>query len=216
MRRSGFVWLIVISLLLHAAIFWPGPDPLQTGSTRQSPVLSVTLKPAEPAHKAGASVNDAPVPNFSETKELPTLPSATPVASKKRDSGREIKQPPIKAPIQTAFSGLPPAPTDGDNPPKIEAFSIGGYRLAIAAAAVRIHRQRRLPEPYSGIAIVEVRIGGLIRGAQVALSQTSGQRAVDEQALGLVRKAVIEVPLPDSLPDATIELPVEFGADDAG
>lgn len=190
----------------------------------QSTTFSVTLKPSAKTQNNKADIDSQPeIASFSGITSMTSEflvarmdPKMKKVPPANEGRGRAVKRAGPNASETASLATAQPDLINEGSLPKGDVFSIAGYRLAIAAAAVRIYQAGKASERYSGVAVVEVRLGGAIKGAQVALSRSSGQHEVDGHALALVRKALALVPLPDSLPDTTIELPVEFGADEAG
>lgn len=223
MPRRGLVLLIGISLLIHAAVFWPEPSSLQKESARQSQMFSVTLKPSPRQRMAdGVIAKQSGMVTQAETERPSASSFAKDVPPKKnnlrRDGHSRLARAPelVITPTQTPLPAKLSVPSNEGDTQQNEVVSIGGYKLALAAEAVRIHLGSKGHERHAGVAIIEVRIGGAVRGAFVVLARSSGEQGMDEQALDLVRRAVAVVPLPSSVSGATIELPVEFGADEAG
>lgn len=93
-----------------------------------------------------------------------------------------------------------------------EAVWVGAYRLALAVAAVRLQHasERSTASRLQGqsVIVVHFRPGGVL--PEIRLSESSGQSVLDEGALDLIRRAVLDVPAPVQNQPFSVVLPVLF------
>jgi len=100
-------------------------------------------------------------------------------------------------------------------PEEAKGGSLSRYRIALAAAAVRMQSLEAEVLGVAGTAVVDVRLAG--GGPQVHLVTSSGVETLDRRALVLLGRAIREVPAPvgDGVSDAFVRLPVVFSKDES-
>ena len=100
-------------------------------------------------------------------------------------------------------------------PEDAKGVSLSRYRIALAAAAVRMQSLEAEVLGVAGTAVVDVRLAG--GGPQVHLVTSSGVEKLDRRALVLLGRAIREVPAPvgDGVSDAFVRLPVVFSKDES-
>lgn len=214
------------SLLLHLAVFWPEALP-PTGRTVTP--LMVRLVPTPVAESdtplSGRPEGEPPLRRVmtSDDAELAGGRRALPqVVSGSRQAAMERKQ--GRAGNGAQLGGLKGDSSEADwlvqhapfvsDSERGNAVLVGRYRLALAGAAIRLLQASG--EAFSGglegrsVIIVQVMPGGGF--PDVRIEESSGARVLDERALALVRRAVLEVPAPLQGQPFYVVLPVLFEA----
>ena len=224
MERRLWILILGVSFMLHLVVFWPSPAPklqrsdLSTFSVRILPVVSdpdiSNLGKQEaklPVFTPGPSSKSIPSEgkngsprNAEADKGLPELgrsgvPKAAPTAS--RSDANSIE------------NGAVPSPGRADSPAISETGSLARYRIALAAAAIRLSAGgASAGDGLTGTAVVDVRFSGPTGVPQVTLSRSSGFEPLDNEAVTLLTRAVHMVPVSDAGPigNVSLQLPVVF------
>lgn len=101
----------------------------------------------------------------------------------------------------------------------VSADDLRQYRMALAIAARRFKRYPPLARErgWQGRVEIAVRISAWQRVPQLALSQSSGHAALDEQALAMIEQAALSTLVPERLQgrDFQVLLPIEFSLEEA-
>ncbi len=229
MRWQNWAAVLGASLLLHVVVFWPLPDMQLNGFSR--PVLLARIVPVE----VPSAREDPPV--LEDTRDHSSLQRADAgvVQMDKRGDrglrvagrGQEIERASPKnrheAEIANAdqssdgWANLP-VPTElpsGTNVSSSEQGSLARYRLALAAAAIRMQSAVK-PDVgrHSGTVVLEVSRFGESATPRVTLSQSSGVELLDAEAVALLSRAVELVPLSvlGPISNVSLRLPVVFEA----
>ncbi len=224
MRWRHWILILGVSFLLHLAVFWPSPQSRLQGAGLA--VFSVRLVPAvsdpgvsDLGEKDATQPASTPEPSYMSTrievksgalrnvgagKGLPELgrggvPEAAPIAG---ESGANS-------------TGKGDAPSRGQTggSPISETGSLARYRIALAAAAIRLRADAiSADDGLIGTAVVDVRFSGSTSVPQVTLSRSSGFEQLDNEAVALLARAVHVVPVSDAGPvgDVSLRLPVVF------
>lgn len=207
LRGQIAIWRVplLLSLGLHALLFWP--DPLQesrfgASAMRSRDVVQARLRPALPMLPEVPHVPDvlakppAPVRHAS-VMEPPSRPRRS-----RPDAPPE--QPPPFEP-----SALSLTPTVG-----LDAAAVRSYRIGWARALANSGLRGRLgADMHGGLEIgVALAASGQVRA--IALLRSSGIAALDQAVVAEMRNAVPAVPLPPAMlgRELVIALPVEVGA----
>ena len=229
MRWQNWAAVLGASLLLHVVVFWPLPDMQLNGFSR--PVLLARIVPVE----VPFAREDPPV--LEDTRDHSSLQRADAgvVQMDKRGDrglraasrGQEIERASPKnryeaeiANANQSSGGLAnlPVPTElpsGTNVSPSEQGSLARYRLALAAAAIRMQSAVK-PDVgrHSGTVVLEVSRFGESATPRVTLSQSSGVELLDAEAVALLSRAVELVPLSvlGPISNVSLRLPVVFEA----
>ena len=224
MRWRQWILILGVSFLLHLAVFWPSPefklqsDGLSAFSVRIVPTVSdpgvsdpgekeatLPVSTPEPSHVSRPSeVKSEAQRNVGANKGLPDLrrggmPEASPIASQPE--------------ANSTGKGDAPSPGRMDAPAISETGSLARYRIALAAAAIRLRDSvTSADDGLIGTAVVDVRFSGSTSVPQVTLSRYSGFEQLDNEAVTLLARAVHVVPVSDAGPigDVSLRLPVVF------
>lgn len=189
-------WPLLISLLLHALVFWPAA--LQQGSLESSagshvrelrahlqppvPVVIPILKPVERVVTRHVNV---------------TQPSSNRPASNETAPASGVES---QAVVLQASPGL-------------DAAAVRGYRISLARVLAEGALRAALTPDMRGTLEVGISITHMGLPKQVAVVRSSGQPALDRQVLSAVRSAVNTVTLPAAMQgrDFVVLLPIEVG-----
>lgn len=219
--RPHWYLMFGISLLLHLAVFWPEPAAIVRGERRgplfvdfiagraagvapfaSDEVLQDVLAqregqvPAVGAHRAPAAAPAGIKPGLARMREWKVRSTA-----RAEDSA-----------LGMLSSDSLPSPAVFDDSDEVAQMS--RYRLALAAAAVRLQGVAGLSSPAGlhgrSVVVVRVRPGAVL--PDVDLAESSGQPALDDSALELVRRAAASLQLPVRRQEFTLALPVLFEA----
>jgi protein TonB len=90
-----------------------------------------------------------------------------------------------------------------------------GVYAQVSAAAARNYPRRARLDGVEGIVILKIRLDREGRLAECEISESSGVRSLDRQAIRIAERAAPFGPVPDDVVDAdlTFEQPVEFALD---
>lgn len=224
MGLRHWFFILSVSLLLHLAVFWPLPEArlqearLSTFSVR---IVSPVSGPAVSDLSEEGSMLPAPTPDPLHVPRRSEVKSGS-----LRDAGAETgllelgrngipKAALIGSRPEVSSTGKGDVPSQGrtDGSAISETGSLTRYRLALAAAAVRIRAGvTTADEGLTGTAVVDVRFSGPTSVPQVTLSSSSGFEQLDNEAVALLARAVHMVPVSDAGPvgDVSLRLPVVF------
>ena len=229
MRWQNWVAVLGASLLLHFVVFCPLPDMQLNGFSR--PVLLARIVPVE----VPSAKEDPPVLDDMRARSSLQRADAEVVQMDKRGGGslraagrgQESEQASPKnrheaelANANQSSDGLAnlPVPTElssGTNVSSSEQGSLARYRLALAAAAIRMQSAVKLDMGgRGGTVVLEVSRFGENARPRVTLSQSSGVELLDAEAVALLSRAVELVPLSVLGPvsNVSLRLPVVFEA----
>lgn len=94
-----------------------------------------------------------------------------------------------------------------------DGISLVRYRLAVAAAAVRLQQDEMAGQGLNGTTIVEIRRSAGMAAPQVRIAQSSGVDEVDRIALALLTRAarVVSAAIAGPSPEGPVRFPVVFG-----
>lgn len=194
---------LALSLLLHGLVLVPAVMLLAPpGGTR--PLVALLLRPVEAPHLPGPE-KTGPYSLLSADRSGTSVPKAegrapVPLQPQRVESPQQVE---AAAREMGEFH-----PDEGLDPEALR-----GYRLEIARQARRLMagRGRTMGESLRGRAEIRLRMG--VGVPMVTLAQGSGQAALDETALDLMRQAAAAALMPETLRDKRVEilLPVIFG-----
>jgi protein TonB len=108
------------------------------------------------------------------------------------------------------------AASAGDGP---DAEGLRSYRIALATRFSKFYPPRAIEAGWVGTTEVSVSMAADGRPAQIKVARTSGHAALDKAALAMLRQALPDTPLPESLRGRSfaVDLPVIFDlVDSAG
>lgn len=232
MKKSDLLVLLGLSLLLHLVVFWPSPDARIQSSAL--PTLSVHLPAPEPVEKGASRAQAEKAARWSPenlqiagTSSKGAMPENRQMAqtssggggAPRHETGRSVGQRAAVRSLETTPRALDvgvaaePIGTEtliksGD----VSGGSLARYRLAIAAAAVRIQERDARTDALNGVAMVEIRFQAGSQWPQVTLAASSGMEDVDQAAIALLRRAAQLVPLAvaGEVTEGQFRLPVVF------
>ena len=224
MNWRHWFFTLSVSLLLHLAVFWPLP----AARLQEAKLSAFTVRIVPPV--SGPAVSD-----LSEEVVMLPVPTPDPLYVPRRS---EVKSGSLRHSgaeaglLELGRSGIPEAALIGsrpevnstgksDVPSQVradgsaipESGSLSRYRLALAAAAIRVRAGvNSFDESLTGTAVVDVRFSGPTSVPQVTLSSSSGFEQLDNEAVALLAQAVHMVPVSDAGPvgDVSLRLPVVF------
>lgn len=214
------------SLFLHLAVFWPEALPpveragmplsvrLVPAPVAESDTLSSRSPDSESTQRRVVTSNDvevdgvrrAPPQAASGSRQAEVRMRQARTGSDVQIGGQEGKLHHVESLAHYAHSV--PDGADGD------AVLVGRYRLALAGAAIRLLQLSG--EALAGgpqgrsVVIVQLMPGGGFPDVQI--EESSGDYVLDQRALALVRRAVLEVPAPPQGRQFSVVLPVLFEA----
>lgn len=229
-------WSVVVSLsvLLHLALFWPSPN--RDVRAPLSQVLSVRIAQLQPLSEPLPRLPDVPAAGGDATLDETATAQQRPISDNPPPSsvvGKAVRErtgapsreidPPVAPQVlphrlnpgmQSASPELVVSAVRRE-PEDVKGVSLSRYRIALAAAAVRMQSLEAEVPGVAGTAVVDVRLAGA--GPQVYLVTSSGVEKLDRRALALLGRAIREVPAPvgDGVSDAFVRLPVVFSVDDS-
>lgn len=236
MNRRILFAVLGLSVLLHLAIFWPGPER-GDGLRSSAPPLIVQLPhdakaPIEhektPARqRAGEEVQAQPlaearraalVEDADSAKSERPAPSLTTRPSPRERAARQ-QQLSLTSPqaleVKENTASTAERPQDAASQPQSRQhiLSLAAYRLALATAAVHLAAAQPAAPELQGTATVEVSLLAGQSLARVSLAQSSGSEVVDKLALELLsRAAALLAERFSAEANESLRLPVEFGA----
>lgn len=234
MRWRYWSVLVSLSVLLHMALFWPSRN--RDVRAPLSPVFSVRIAQLQPSSESPQRLPDVPGAGVETTLvETTTAPQRPTPDNPPRSSvvGKAVKEragtlsresDPQEAPQVLPHRLKPSTPPESPElvvsavrrePEDAKGVSLSRYRIALAAAAVRMQSLEAEVLGVAGTAVVDVRLAG--GGPQVHLVTSSGVETLDRRALVLLGRAIREVPAPvgDGVSDAFVRLPVVFSKDES-
>lgn len=223
MTAPYYAGALVVSVLLHLVVFWPTPE-VKHKWVKAMP-LSVHLSPG--LLSKSALERDVNTDSLRRENSVVSRPGKTNRSGIIADVGRER---PV-APIQqrrgpgalTAVENSTPTTkaselledmtlATGEEPPSW--VSLARYRLAVAAAAVRLprHSQAAMATGREGTVIVDVRLAAESVLPLVTVRRSSGFEELDREAVALLTRAVMSVPAWHTTAGegVSIRLPVRF------
>lgn len=218
----AFVWSLGVHALVLGA--WSGILPLEQGSVAPTePLRAVLLPEAIASPPAVMSPSRQPVVQVAKKPLAPAsdavspkltiaVPAEAPYKQVAASAGGMALAQPVSDTAPATLAVPPPIPARGP-----DAAGLRQYRLALAGEAKRF---RQYPEAArrDGIAgTAEVRVtvnGGAAR--QTELASSSGHALLDTAALDMLRAAVVQARVPDSLRGETfaVLLPVVFSVEE--
>ncbi|MBK6554004.1 MAG: TonB family protein [Rhodocyclaceae bacterium] len=214
----GIARAVAVSVLVHALLLWPGTRAWQPSIV--APPLTALLRPgAMPGPAAPTAATGISSPATVEQQTKPALPptrprlkevaNTPPPANLATDSSTGTAAPRSEAAGADAPMASSLAPSDG-----LDADGVRAYRLALAREARRYKRYPReaIEAGWQGTVevLVAVAAGGVAEAPQ--LVRSSGQAALDDAALDMLRHALPATPLPPTLRGRpfAVNLPVVF------
>lgn len=219
-------WILIlgVSSLLHLAVFWPSPESKLQGEGLSA--FSVRIVPAasdpgvsDLGQKEAALSASTPESSYvSRPSEVKSEAQRNVGANKglpELRRGGMSEAAPIASRPEANSTGKGDAPSQGrpDGPAISETGSLARYRIALAAAAIRLRAGATSPDDgLIGTAVVDVRFSGSTSVPQVVLFRSSGFEQLDNEAVTLLARAVHVVPVSDAGPigDVSLRLPVVF------
>lgn len=237
MNRRILFAVLGLSVLLHLAIFWPGPER-GDGLRSSAPPLIVQLPhdakaPIEhektPARqRAGEEVQAQPlaearraalVEDADSAKSERPAPSLTTRPSPREQAVRPQQPLSLTSPqaleVKENTASTAERAQDAASQPQSRQHipSLAAYRLALATAAVHLAAAQPAAPELQGTATVEVSLLAGQSLARVSLAQSSGSEVVDKRALELLsRAAALLAERFSAEANESLRLPVEFGA----
>ena len=207
-----------ISVLFHLLVFWPAPE-VKLGAVKVVP-FSVSFAPSLPVKPAS---EDVPVLDCCGGSGEPRLLGGgdlaasvrhgSPVSGKREKKVARLSVEAVEhvvpdPEVSTSLAGDVPVANVGQ---AVQGASLARYRLALAAAAVRMQRYPRavMEAGREGTVIVEVQVTAVQRVPLVRLGHSSGVGELDGEALALLERAVRTVPVMPGQ-EFVIRLPVRF------
>lgn len=206
LRGQSAIWRLplLVSLGLHALMFWPRPlQENRFGVTvrRAGDVVQARLGPAVPALPEVPSVRPSPVRQTGVT--------ARSAGALRERPGARPEIPMSAEPSELPLTELPLTPSSG-----LDAAAVRSYRIGWARALANSRLRDKLGADMRGTLEVGVALtpAGLVR--EIALLKSSGIAALDHAVMAEMRNAVQAVQLPSAMlgRDLVIALPVEVGA----
>ncbi len=230
MRSKYLVGAITGSLVLHLAVFWPQPDSLSpsapshilfaqlgqvpTPIAAPNTTLEHSLRPAKspsaPDPRQRSGTNETRVPTKASVPREVVRRSSEPSA---RSSGPNDVSGGAPVPGGDAVAERLRAVAPDERSGAADGISLVRYRLAVAAAAVRLQQDEMAGQGLNGTAIVEIRRSVGTAGLQVRIAQSSGVDEVDKMALALLTRAarVVSAAIAGPSPEGPVRFPVVFG-----
>lgn len=215
--------VFAVSLFLHLVLFWPGPQrlvpPVATTfvvrlvdrpAAKDNPEVGESKPKAEDAQTRGEALEGTgrvaervvPLQGVSGPRQIAMM-EGRPVTGAKASV-----EPPSPFAADTLAAPVSSKVLDDDE----ETAWIRRYRLALAIAAVRLQyapgRGTASRGAGQSVVVVHFRSGGAL--PEIRLSESSGQSVLDDGALDLIRRAVLEVPAPAQNQPFSVVLPVLF------
>lgn len=216
----------VFSILLHAALFWPLPEPSFTAGSL-SP-LSVSLPDVRPAALPSDSPGDGRSLPELEPEAMIQKSVMQPTASSKKPAVLEARKPnvqqarsddlliPFNAGSEAGKTKLPNSRVSALA--EVTSPSISSYRLALALEVIRKRAlvERFVAPEFKGELVVLVSLRGSDATPHVSLEQAPGSEPLEREILFVFEKAVEAVPvsMAGDVGEVVIRLPVRF--DQAG
>lgn len=211
---------LIVSVFLHLIVFWPAPDAKkheQANAIR----LSVQLVPVLPSR---VTPEDRGSADCCEARSLPSDDSAT--SSTKRKDRQQIAAEVVRKPEQVPLAAVERVMSKPRTPELLEdaglvsdrwrssGVSLARYRLALAAAAVRLQNYPRtaMGAGLEGTVVVDVRLAPEATAPLITVGRSSGIEEMDREAVQLLTRAVMAVPAWQASPGegGSIRLPVYF------
>lgn len=217
---TGFV---AFSILLHAALFWPLPEPsLTLGSVSPLIVSFPDVRPSALPSDSHEAAYSSPELEPEVRIEKSGVQSKT---SSNKPAGLKGKKPPPRQLTLDQTMAQPDVGSDASEsnrresrvanaPEDFASPSIASYRLALAIEVIRKRasvEQLVAPE-FKGEVVVLVLLRGLDVTPQVRLEGALGSEPLDREILSVFRRAVETVPvsIAGDVGEVTIRLPVRF------
>lgn len=230
MRESGHVLggrdmgrciyaVFAVSLLLHLVAFWP--DAVKQAEYPVTPLLVRLVSAPSEVVPVRESVEEPPA------DKRAVASNSVRGSGERRTLGLQSQQAMVRiAPARTgdvSIGELSMSPSEA-NARKASPFSsaddesgdarlIGRYRLALAAAAIRLQlgsEEVLVAAGLKGQSVVIVNVIPGVARPDVRIVESSGLRVLDESALALVQRAVLDVPAPLRGRQFSVVLPVLF------
>lgn len=226
--RSPLVQALLTSAVLHAVLLigvLPSfPARMEAAATRLEAVLntSVSARPtAMPLPKMATPAVHAVRP--SAPSLLKTIPAASTVLAVPGAAAEVVAQPPLLPAAATAsrVAGDVGGTQSGASAPASQGLSaddLRQYRLSLAIAARRFKRYPALARErgWEGTSAVAINQIAALPTPQIALLDSSGRTALDEQAVEMVTQAARVTELPEALKGRNfrVVLPVKFSLEE--
>ena len=200
MRDQFAVWRapLLLSLALHAAIFWP--KPLQDSNPRGSvgavaAVVQAHLRPARVAEPVGPVLHETPLRHATVTHASPSPRRSRPAAA--QASGGDVNMAP---PAMQATVGL-------------DAGAVRAFRLTLSHLMAASALRQRLGAGMQGRVEVGIAISASGQVRDVAVLQGSGSAALDNAVLAALRGVAAHAPIPAAMQgrEFVLAVPVEIG-----
>jgi TonB family protein len=216
---------LAVSVLLHLLVFWPAPDgkrELATAapfSVRFVPVLALKSAPGsnEISECCAARSDESAASSIKEAG-----PQRIAVEMAREREVTTIRQ---RAGLATPAAGKKVMPTAGmseriedvtleSNDRPTSGVSLARYRLALAAAAIRMQEypQAAMDAGQEGTVVLDVRLAAGSAAPLITVGRSSGTETLDREAVLLLTRAVMTVPAwhPTLGDVVSFRLPVSF------
>jgi TonB family protein len=236
-KARGFVLALSVSLAAHGVLLFATFLPLPLQTHRLSGVIEVSLSGrkarnprADVEEEAPSSVSE-PMPSKPKAKRTrrmvqPTpLPvpvvEAIPATAAEMESGLETEGEPVAVTTSASMSDTSGGRDGVGGKETFEGMddALLEYRIAIVGAARRFKRYPALSRERGREGRVEVRLSWRpgMHAPQVDLHRSAGDVLLDGQGLAMLRRAVLQTPLPDILRGRAFSFvqSIEFSLKDA-
>jgi protein TonB len=243
-ERGGFPLALSVSLLAHGVLLFATPLPLPLQTPRSPGAIEVSLswrtaenpharledeavppapEPAPPKPQSRQTRRmSPPTPTSAPTKRPTSAVAETPVlVAAKMENGQDEDTGAVSSAVAPASA---PAAASGGTDGVAGAVegmddALLDYRIAIASTARKFKRYPTLSRERGREGRVEIRLTWRpgMRAPQVELHRSGGDTLLDEQGLDMLRRAVLQTPLPDILRERAFSFvqAVEFSLKDA-
>lgn len=212
MRPNDSLGVVLVSVLVHVAIFWPGADsrvPIAEHAVLQA-TLQMKVQQKEQAARGdgevlavgvdgGAARSPGHLSN-DERRGASSIGGKDPAKRSMRVD--EVRSPPDLSgvgDVKLASPGLGGDAEEGGAPAR--GGDLDSYRFALAKELLKGQRYPTLPlaEGKAGMVELEVSFLEATRSPPViSVIASSGHKALDEAALGALREGVDRIPLPSA------------------
>lgn len=236
MRWRYWLGLLALSVLLHMTVFWPLPTAEVRAPSPQ--MLSVRILPLQPSIKPQNIEQAMPAAGITNLERgaadaIQRTPSASdgppfPSVSGRRGEGlarssssgihKQLDEGQASGyrfvPDAKPAASEPSAATGTSDGEAEQGLSLARYRMALAAAAVRMHLPDDETAGMMGTTVVDVRLDN--GGPRAHLVASSGVETLDRKALAVISRAIQAVPTPlvGGGSDAFVRLPIVFSSED--
>lgn len=227
--RSPLVQALLASAVLHAVLLIgvlpTFPARMEAAATRLEAVLNTSVS----ARSTAMPLPKMPTPAVHAVRPsapslLKTVTAASTVLAVPGGAA-EVAAQPVSLPEAVTTSRVAGdvggTPQPGASAPASQGLSaddLRQYRLSLAIAARRFKRYPALARErgWEGTSAVAINLIAALPTPQIALLDSSGRRALDEQAVEMVTQAARATELPEALKgrDFRVVLPVKFSLEE--